>query len=307
MPIYKFIPRLGNRFKFKWKFTSLSFLSSPYYIVIIFLVLFPVLFIAGNSIFETNPYNGLYYLTLDHYIRIFTEQDHMVLNSLLRSLYFALIATTICIAIGYPFAYYMSKLKVKTRSLLTLLISAPMWINMTLRILGWKPFFEYPNGYLTTLFRDMGLGEINFMSNGVALIVGLVYIYLPFMIIPIYTSIIKIDKSHLEASYDLGGTPVDTFLNVTLPLSLPGVLSGITMVLLPTATAILVPSYLYIPSGNSGQLIGQIIEFRFIKNGNYGFGSAISLLLALIITIMVITTKRIDRYTTLQEKEGDRR
>ncbi len=304
MPTYKFIPRITSRLKFNWKFSTMSLLSLPYYLVLLVLVLFPILFIAGNSVLETNPHSGMYYFTFDHYTRIFTEKNHLVINSLIRSLYFALIATFICVIVGYPFAYFLTKLKAKTRALCILLINAPMWINMNLRIIGWKPLFEFPNGYLTSFFRDLGFGDINFLSNGVALIVGLVYIYMPFMIIPIYTSIIKIDKSHLEASSDLGGSPYDTFMNVTLPLSLPGVLSGITMVFLPTATAILVPSYLYIPGEHSGQLIGQIIEFRFIQNGSYGFGSAISLALALIITLMVITTKKIDKYTTLQEKEG---
>lgn len=309
MPVSnKVFPRLTSRLKINWRKTSaIQTLSTPYYFVLIILVLFPVIFIAGNSIMQTNPLNGLHYLTLDNYIRFFTEENHIALNALIRSLYFALIATTICIVLGYPFAYFLSKLKTNKRELLMLLISAPMWINMTLRIIGWKPILEFPDGYITKLLYALGFGEVNLIANGVALIIGLVYIYLPFMIIPIYTSLIKIDKSHLEASQDLGASPVDTFVHVVLPLSLPGVLSGITMVFLPTATAILVPHYLYNPVGaNAGQLIGQIIETRFVKEGNYGFGSAISLVLALIITIMVVTTKKVDKYTEITEKERDR-
>lgn len=273
---------------------AIKTLSLPMILVIVFLIVLPMILLFGYSLIDKEDI--AYKINLSNYIEAFTTSYYW--KSLISSFKFAFIATMVCLAIGYPFAYFLSKVNPRYQGIILLLINAPMWVNMTLRVFG-----------LTALFGDGGLIQdfllktfnFNIFTNGVSLVVGLVYIYLPFMIIPIYTSLIKIDYAHIEAGNDLGATPSQVFRKITFPLSFSGVLSGITMVFLPTATAIVAPQYLY--TSSKGQLIGQIIETR-VNSGYYGEGSAISIVLAIIITLMSLTANKFDRYASLSEGEN---
>ena len=179
----------------------------------------------------------------------------------------------------------ISRRSTKIQALLILAVTAPMWINMLIRVLAWKQIFDMINP--------------NLLGTDLAIVIGMVYVYLPFMVLPIYTVLAKIDPKLYEASQDLGANHVKTFLKVTLPLSVGGILSGVTMVLLPAATTIVIPKIL----GNGRYLIGNLIEERFLKSGNWGYGSAIAIILSLIIMGMVFITKRVDKNKEVEKFE----
>ena len=253
-------------------------LGIPYYVILSLLIVLPILilivysFLAENAAFELS-------FSFSHYINFFKEP--LFIKSMGRSLGIAFIATSFCLIIGYPLAYIIAMGKARTSALLIVLITSPMWINMILRVQALKQVFEMvlPRFYLTES----------------ALIIGMVYIFLPFMILPIYTVLAKMDKSLFEASADLGATKFQTIVKVVIPLSISGILSGITMVFLPIATTLVIPKYLG-PSGRN--LIGNIIEQAITKRqyGSYGYGAAIAVVLGGIMIILVTLMNRADRY-----------
>ncbi len=264
------------------KVKSIHFLGIPYYVILIGLIIIPLLLIVFYSI--TVKESDLFYkFTFKYFIQFFTEKSFV--KTMWNSIFLAIITTVITLLIGYPLAYFISSKKAKTQALLILLITAPMWINMLIRTLAWKQIFNMVNP--------------NILGTDLAIITGMVYVYLPFMVIPIYTVLSKIDPLLYEAAFDLGASNTKTFLKVTLPLSVGGVLSGITMVLLPAATTIVIPKIL----GEGRYLIGSLIEDRFLKAGNWGYGSAIAIILAIIIMVMVYLTKQLDRNKELDKDE----
>lgn len=288
-----------NKIHFKFHFNIFNSLSIPYLIGLLVLVLLPFFFILFYSFVRTT--DTRLYLTLDNFIRFVRDVDF--LNALGRSLWFALLTTIFCVLIGYPFAYFMAKTTKKVRSILQLMITAPMWINMLLRTLAWKQILD-SNGPIITLLNNIGIHNVSIIGTDFAVVLGLVYVYLPFIIIPIYTSLVKIEKNLSEASMDLGASRVKTLFKVTVPLSIPGVISGITMVFLPAATTLVIPKYLGggLPRYN---LIGNLIETYFTKGNDYYFGSAIALVLALVILIMMYVVNKADR-TNVKEKSNKR-
>lgn len=271
------------------KISGFTFFAFPYLAVVLFLILIPVLMIFMYAFLHQEEYTNTIYFDFSNFIRFI--QNDSALKSLWKSLELSIITTVICLLLGYPMAYIISKAKPRVQQLLILGITAPMWINMLLRVLAWRQIF---------LMADEYLG-INLLASSVGSTLGMVYVYLPFMIIPIYTMLLKIDKSLLEASSDLGANDKQTFWRVVFPLSTPGIMSGITMVLLPTATTLVVPEIL---SNNTSILIGNFIETYFKNIGDKGMGSAISIVLAMIIMAMVMITRRLDKFSALEEK-GD--
>lgn len=258
-------------------------LGIPYYIILLGLIIIPVVLIVFYAI--TEKVNQLYYrFTFEYFVMFFKEP--IFLKTLGDSLFLAIITTIITLIIGYPIAFVIAKKPPKAQALLILLVTAPMWINMLIRVLAWKQIFDMID---TTL-----------LGSNTAIIIGMVYAYLPFMVLPIYTVISKIDPLLYEASADLGASNFKTFLKVTLPLSVGGILSGITMVLLPAATTIVIPKIL----GNGKYLIGSLIEDRFLKAGNWGYGSAIAIILSLIIMAMVYITKKVDKNKEVEKFEN---
>lgn len=259
-----------------------TILGIPYYVILLGLIIIPVVLIVFYAI--TEKVNQLYYrFTFEYFVMFFKEP--IFLKTLGDSLFLAIITTIITLIIGYPIAFVIAKKPPKAQALLILLVTAPMWINMLIRVLAWKQIFDMID---TTL-----------LGSNTAIIIGMVYAYLPFMVLPIYTVISKIDPLLYEASADLGASNFKTFLKVTLPLSVGGILSGITMVLLPAATTIVIPKIL----GNGKYLIGSLIEDRFLKAGNWGYGSAIAIILSLIIMAMVYITKKVDKNKEVEKFE----
>lgn len=252
---------------------SFSRFTYPYILWMIIMICLPMMMIVfyafttqGNEVLTLQ-------FTLDNFMRFF--EDSIFPSVLWRSLKIAFITTLICIMIGYPCAYIISKLPGNKQSLMVLLITLPMWINMLVRTYAWRG-----------MLNDSGL------SNEMKVYIGMVYNFLPFMILQIHTSLSKMDQSLIAAAEDLGASKWQAFLKVTLPLSLPGVISGITLVFLPAVSSFFIPKLL---GGGDFVLIGNLIESYFISTGDWNFGSAISLIMAVIILISMYITKKLDR------------
>ena len=218
-----------------------------------------------------------------------------------RSFKLALIATAICVLIGYPVSYKMSKEGPRFQRLAMVLIMLPMWMNFLLRTYSWMAILEN-NGLLNQLFRKIGLialynnifgTDISFfrmINTQGAVVLGMVYNYLPFMILPIYSVIIKMDNSLLEAAQDLGANSSLTFRKVILPLSLPGVLSGITMVFVPAVSTFAISRLL---GGNNQTLLGNLIEMQFVGTAyNPHLGSAIAMVMMVIVVVCMYVMNR---------------
>ena len=218
-----------------------------------------------------------------------------------RSFKLALIATAICLLIGYPVSYVMSKEGPRFQRLAMVLIMLPMWMNFLLRTYSWMAILEN-NGLLNQLFRKIGLialynsvfgTDISFfrmINTQGAVVLGMVYNYLPFMILPIYSVIIKLDRSLIEAARDLGANSFQVFRRVILPLSLPGVLSGITMVFVPSVSTFAISKML---GGGTEILLGDLIEQQFLGGAyNPYLGSAISLVMMVIVVICMVVMNR---------------
>ena len=204
-----------------------------------------------------------------------------------RSFKLALIATAICLLIGYPVSYVMSKEGPRFQRLAMVLIMLPMWMNFLLRTYSWMAILEN-NGLLNQLFRKIGLIAL-YNSQG-AVVLGMVYNYLPFMILPIYSVIIKLDRSLIEAARDLGANSFQVFRRVILPLSLPGVLSGITMVFVPSVSTFAISKML---GGGTEMLLGDLIEQQYMGGAyNPYLGAAISLVMMVIVVICMVVMNR---------------
>ncbi|MBW9212269.1 MULTISPECIES: ABC transporter permease [Terrabacteria group] len=254
---------------------SFKRLVYPYVVWMTIMIVIPMLMIVfyaftkkGNSVLTLQ-------FTLNNFIRFF--QDPIFPAVLWRSLKMAFITTVICIVTGYPTAYAMAKLKGNSQALILLLVTLPMWINMLVRTYAWR-----------------GILAILNLSPELRVYVGMVYNFLPFMILQIYTSLSKIDPSLLIAAHDLGANEAQTFRRVVLPLSLSGVISGITLVFLPAVSSFFIPKLL---GGGQYVLIGNLIEDYFVSTGDWNFGSAISLIMAIVILISMFITRRLDRET----------
>ncbi|MBQ9007981.1 MAG: ABC transporter permease [Clostridia bacterium] len=228
------------------------------------------------------------------------------LKLLIRSLRVALLTTLICLVLGYPVALILTGKDFRNPALWIMLLMLPMWMNFLLRTYSWMSILENSgilNSWIAalreaipafdTFLNDRGVGKkIIFLYNENAVILGMVYNYLCFMIIPIYTVIEKIDRSLLEAAADLGASPAKSFLRVTLPFSLPGVLEGITMVFVPAVTTFVISQLM---GGGKVPLIGDIIQNQFGKSSDWHFGSSLSLLVMVVVLAFMRGLQRIDK------------
>ncbi|MDF9825824.1 spermidine/putrescine transport system permease protein [Breznakia sp. PF5-3] len=263
-------------------------LIQPYVIWISIFLVVPMLLILLYAFTSQGNDVMTFHFTFENFIRFF--QDNVFLGVLIDSFRIALITTVICILIGYPAAYLISKMNVKHNGFFILLITLPMWINMLVRTYAWIGILN-DNGVINNILSFFGVGKVHMIHTEFAVILGMVYNFLPFMILQIHSSLAKLDKSLLEASSDLGATPFETFKKVIFPLSLPGVISGITLVFLPAVSSFFIPKLL----GGGQLLIGNLIENYFVSTGDWNFGSAISLIMALLIMVSMYLTKRLDK------------
>lgn len=259
----------------------------PYIIWSFLLIALPLLLIVLYSI--TSGDNSLLtiHLTLDNFRKIL---DPVYINVFAKSLEIGLITTLICFILAYPMAYFISKFNEETQGILILLVTIPMWINTLLRTYAWISLLS-DNGIINSLIKAIGLNPVNMMYTNFSVIMGLVCDLVPFMVIPIHTSLAKMDYSLIEAASDLGASRFKVFTKVILKLSLPGVISGVTMVFLLSISAFVIPVLL---GGHQFVLIGNLIENQFISVGDWNFGSAISVILAVIILAMMRLMNKID-------------
>lgn len=265
-----------------------SQLAVPYIAWAVMMLILPMGLIALYSVTEQGNSIISFTFTLEHYAKFFTDPDFLIV--LWRSLLIALKTTVICLLLGYPIAYFISRSSEKIQNLLVLVITIPMWINMLVRTYAWIGLLS-EGGLIQRLFSLIGLGGGELLYTEGAVLLGMVYNFLPFMVLQINTSLCKMDHSLLEASSDLGANPRQTFVRVTLPMSLPGVINGITLVFLPAVSSFFIPKLL---GGGQYFLIGNLIENQFITVGEWNFGSAISMIMAVIMMLLMMAVRRVE-------------
>ena len=265
-----------------------SQLAVPYIALAVMMLILPMGLIALYSVTEQGNSIISFTFTLEHYAKFFTDPDFLIV--LWRSLLIALKTTVICLLLGYPIAYFISRSSEKIQNLLVLVITIPMWINMLVRTYAWIGLLS-EGGLIQRLLSLIGLGGGELLYTEGAVLLGMVYNFLPFMVLQINTSLCKMDHSLLEASSDLGANPRQTFVRVTLPMSLPGVINGITLVFLPAVSSFFIPKLL---GGGQYFLIGNLIENQFITVGEWNFGSAISMIMAVIRMLLMMAVRRVE-------------
>ncbi|MBR7162080.1 MAG: ABC transporter permease, partial [Clostridia bacterium] len=210
------------------------------------------------------------------------EQAVKYIPALVKSISLAAIATVLCLLLAYPFAFAMSRLSFERQKMMSMLIMLPMWMNFLLRTYAWQAILE-DNGVINTLLTSIGLSSVKLINTSGAVVLGMVYNYIPFMILPLYSVMTKIDKSVLEAASDLGAGFFATLYRVILPLSMPGIVSGTTMVFVPAVSTFVISGML---GGVNNYLIGDLIETQFLGNSyDLNCGSATSLLLMVVVLI----------------------
>ncbi len=261
------------------KFLGLK-ISSPY---LIWAVLFIIAPFAMVLYYAFTDASGAFTLANVHEIT-----NPSVINSFLISIEYALIATAICLLLAYPFAYFMASLSSKSQRTMVMLAMLPMWMNLLIRTYSLMLILEN-NGIINNILKAIGLNKVQLINTPGAVILGMIYNFLPYMILPIYSIMTKFDNSVLEAAQDLGANGFQRFLRVILPLSMPGVISGITMVFVPSVSTFYISQKL---GGAKTMLIGDMIERKFQGEINYNVGAALSLILMVLILIsMAITNK----------------
>ena len=248
------------------------------------LVLLPTLLIILLSVSDLDVFNlGAFSFNLNSFEYL---SKQTVLTAIRNSIKFSTIATIICLLLGYTIAYTLANMKSKHRVFLVTLLIIPVWSNMLLRINAWEKLF-----FPVSILNMFGI-SLDLIGTDTAILVGMVSMYLPFMTLPIYSVLEKIDRSLLDASKDLGANQFKTFYKVILPLSLTGVVSGIIMTLLPAMTAFALPERL---GGGRVLLIGNIVEKYFMETGEINAGSLISVILMIVIVMMFIIVIRFDK------------
>ncbi|MGI6315736.1 MAG: ABC transporter permease [Christensenellales bacterium] len=256
------------------------------------LKLFALPYIAWMVLFTVLPMFLILYYAFTDSEGAFTLQnlwralDPMYLRILWRSVWMSAACTVICLAIGYPVAYILSRSRYG--ELFSVLFILPMWMNFLLRTYAWMSLLEN-TGIINTMLSAMGLSTVSLLYTPQAVMLGMVYNYLPFMILPIYTILQKQDKSLLEAARDLGCNPIGVFTKVTLPLSVPGVISGIMMVFMPGVTTFVISRLL---GGAKQMLFGDLIEQQYLTTGNWNVGSMLAVIMLVIILISMAVLEK---------------
>ena len=265
-----------------------SQLAIPYVVWMVLMLVLPMALIAMYSVTQHGNSIISFSLTLEHYKKFFTDSDFLLILG--RSLMIAFKTTIICLLIGYPAAYFISRSSEKIQGLLIMVITIPTWINMLVRTYAWIGLLS-EGGLVQQLLRLFGLGEVELLYTEGAVLLGMVYNFIPFMILQINSALCKMDPSLLEAAADLGASKAEAFKKVTFPLSLPGVINGITLVFLPAVSSFFIPKLL---GGGQYFLIGNLIENQFITAGEWNFGSAISMIMAIIMMLMMMLVKKVE-------------
>ena len=255
--------------------------SYPYIVWMLIFILVPMLLIV---LFAFRSDEGL---TLGNITSVLSNEIYM--EVLGRSIWIALKATAICLILGYPIAYILSTMNKRKAAILYVLFIVPMWMNFLLRTYAWQVLLD-SNGVLNTLLELLGLPSQQILYTEGAVMLGTVYNFLPFMVLPIYSVLVKLDHSLIEAARDLGASSVQVFRKVILPLSLPGVLSGITMVFVPSVSTFAISRLL---GGGTQMMLGDLIEQQFLGGAyNPQLGAAIALVMMAIVVVCMLVMNR---------------
>ncbi len=256
-------------------------LAAPYLIWMAVFVIVPLLMVAYFAFTDGEGNFSLEYVAgVAQYTNIFV-----------RSIWLAAIATVICLVLAYPLAFILARMDLRIQSTMVMIVILPMWMNFLLRTYAWMTLLGN-EGIINTILGFFGIGPFKMLNTQGAVVLGMVYDYLPFMILPLYSVMAKIDKSVLDAANDLGCNSTKTLLKVVFPLSLPGVMSGITMVFVPAISTFIISRML---GGGSNLLIGDLIEMQFLGNSyNPNLGAAISLVLMVIILLIITLMNQFD-------------
>ncbi|MGL5417122.1 MAG: ABC transporter permease [Clostridium sp.] len=258
------------------KSNKFSFLSAPYVLWSAIFIVVPLLIIVFFSL--TVETSTGYKFSLENFSRMFQEQYFAIF---IKSLVLAAISTVLCLILGFPIAYIVSKMDIKKRNLIIMLFILPMWMNFLLRTYAWIPILgKY--GVVNNFLGLFGIEPIQLLYRDGTILLGMVYNFLPFMILPIYTVLSKLDINLINAAKDLGADNKTIFKKIIFPLSLPGVVSGITMVFMPAVSTFVISKLL---GGGKTMLIGNVIEQQFTATNNWNFGSSIAIILMILILI----------------------
>ncbi len=263
-------------------------LAYPYIVWMAIFIVIPLLLVLYYS-FTTGDIHDPSSLefTTQNYGKFF---DSLYLSVIIKSFWLALVSTALCLILGYPVAYIIANAKIKHRQMLLMFFLVPIWMNFLLRTYAWMAILS-PNGFLNKLLEAIGLRPLSIMPGQTAVVLGMVYNFLPFMVLPIYTVLSKIDKNVLEAANDLGANNLITFFTVILPLTVPGIVSGITMVFMPAVSTFVISKLL---GGGKELLIGNLIEQQFTVQRDWHFGSALSIILMVMILISMAVMSKVD-------------
>lgn len=255
--------------------------ATPYLVWMAVFIVVPLAMVAYFAFTDGSGHFTLYYIkNVSQYTNIFV-----------RSIWLAAIATIICLVIAYPAAFILATMNTKRQGTMLMIVMLPMWMNFLLRTYAWMTLLGN-NGIINHLLGLIGLGPYKMLNTQGAVVLGMVYNYIPYMILPLYSIIVKIDKMLFEAAQDLGCNGKKVFLKVVFPLSLPGVMSGITMVFVPAISTFVISRML---GGGSNLLIGDLIEMQFLGNSyNPNLGASISLVLMVIVLLIMIAMNQFD-------------
>ena len=226
-------------------------------------------------------------LTLSNIAQIANSDNF---KALLLALVLSLVSTLLCLLLAYPLAMILANSAVKQTSLIVLIFILPMWMNFLLRTFAWQTILE-KNGVINNVLSYLGLGTLDIINTPYAIVLGMVYNFLPFMVLPLYNSLSKIDNEVVNAARDLGANSFQSFINIILPLSIPGIISGITMVFVPALTTFVISDLL---GGGKVLLIGNVIEQEFKQTNNWNVGSGLSIVLMIFIVISMTITAKYD-------------
>lgn len=254
-------------------------------------------YIFWNILFVIAPIFLVLYFSLINKQHIFTFENYTAIfqlnyiNVFLKSIKLSVISTLLCFIIGYPIAYILASYKSKSRNILMMLLIIPMWMNFLLRTYAWMSIIG-KNGVINNILKLFSIKNFDILYTNTAVILGMVYNFLPFMIIPVYTVLIKLDKNVIKAAADLGADKFTVFKKIIFPLSIPGVMSGINMVFMPAVSTFVISNLL---GGGQFMLIGNLIELQFTSIGNWYLGSSISIVMMIIILLSMAVLSRYDK------------
>lgn len=268
---------------------KMKILSYPYSVWMAIFIVVPLFLVLLYSFTDGDIHNlADLRFSFESYKRVL---EPIYLKVIMNSFVLAAVSTLFCLVLGYPVALIVARANPKVRGMLVMFLIVPMWMNFLLRTYAWMSILS-PNGFLNRVLELVGLPRLEIMPGRTAVLLGMIYNFLPFMVLPIYTVLSKIDKNVIEAADDLGANKIKTFLRVILPLSIPGVVSGITMVFLPAVSTFVISGLL---GGGKTPLIGDLIEQQFMWEGNWHFGSSLSIILMVMILLSMAIMSRLDK------------